>query len=62
MRRSTDRRNAQTETIEVPASDFGLGVNPLVIRLIADRLARAEGAWKPFDAEAGFRRPVFRRR
>jgi pimeloyl-ACP methyl ester carboxylesterase len=57
-----DPRNAQTENIEVPASHFGLGVNPLVIYLIADRLAQAEGAWKPFDAEASFRRLVFRRR
>lgn len=56
-----DGRNAQTENIEVPASHFGLGVNPLVVYLIADRLAQREGAWKPFDASAGFRGLVFKR-
>ena len=56
-----DGRNAETENIEVPASHFGLGVNPLVIYLIADRLAQGEGAWKPFDASAGLRGLVFKR-
>ncbi len=51
----------RTENIEVPASHFGLGVNPLVVYLIADRLAQAEDAWKPFDASAGFRKLAFRR-
>ena len=40
---------AQTENIIVPASHFGLGVNPLVIYAIADRLAQREGRWRPFD-------------
>lgn len=56
-----DPRNAQTENIEVPASHFGLGVNPLVVYVIADRLAQAEGSWKPFDARAGYRSLLFRR-
>ncbi len=56
-----DGRNAQTENIEAPASHFGLGVNPLVVYLIADRLAQREGEWKPFDANAGYRGLVFRR-
>lgn len=56
-----DGRNAQTENIEVPASHFGLGVNALVVYLIADRLAQSEGAWKPFDADAGYRRLLYRR-
>ncbi len=38
-----------TENIEVPASHFGLGVNPLVIYAIADRLAQEDGAWQPFE-------------
>jgi pimeloyl-ACP methyl ester carboxylesterase len=38
----------QSESIEVPASHFGLGVNPAVLWAIADRLAQPEGAWKPF--------------
>jgi pimeloyl-ACP methyl ester carboxylesterase len=48
------------ENIEVPASHFGLGVNPLVIYAIADRLAQPESDWKPFDG-SGFRRAFFRR-
>lgn len=47
------------ENIEAPASHFGLGVNPLVIYVIADRLAQAEGEWKHFDYE-GARKLFFR--
>ncbi|MGB5093580.1 MAG: alpha/beta hydrolase [Parvibaculum sp.] len=40
----------QTENIEVPAaSHIGMGVNPLVLWAVADRLAQPEGQWKPFD-------------
>jgi len=41
--------NSQTENIEVPASHFGLGVNPFVLYAVADRLSQPEGDWKPFD-------------
>jgi len=51
--------NEQIENIEVPASHFGLGVNPLVIYLIADRLAQKKGEWKPFDRD-GFKGVLFR--
>jgi len=37
-----------SENIEVLASHLGLGVNPSVMVLIADRLAQEEGAWRPF--------------
>lgn len=37
-----------TENIEVPATHIGIGVNPLALYAIADRLAQPEGAWKPF--------------
>jgi pimeloyl-ACP methyl ester carboxylesterase len=40
---------AQTDNIEVNGSHCGLGVNPAVLYAIADRLAQAEGAWKPFE-------------
>lgn len=43
-------RNPLTENIEVYASHIGLGVNPAVMLAIADRLAQAEGEWKPFTA------------
>lgn len=48
----------ETENIVVPASHFGLGVNPLVMVAIADRLAQDEGAWTPFSRE-GWRRVFF---
>jgi len=38
-----------SENIEVGASHFGMGANPAVLWAIADRLAHAEGQWKPFD-------------
>jgi pimeloyl-ACP methyl ester carboxylesterase len=40
---------AQAENIEVMGSHIGLGLNPLVLFAIADRLAQREGAWKYFD-------------
>ena len=39
----------QTENIEVEGSHVGLGVNPVALYVIADRLALAEGKWAPFD-------------
>lgn len=54
----SDPNNLQTENIEVPASHCGLGVNPLVMYLIADRLAQPEGAWAPFD-RSGFKKFVY---
>lgn len=39
-----------TENIEVYASHCGMGANPSVAYVIADRLAQPEGEWKPFHA------------
>jgi pimeloyl-ACP methyl ester carboxylesterase len=39
----------RAENLEVPGSHIGLGLNPLVLFAIADRLAQPEGAWKGFD-------------
>ena len=47
-RGSVQKAGGQTENIVVPASHLGLGVNPLVMLAIADRLAQREGAWRPF--------------
>ena len=44
-----DVANDQTENICVPGSHSGLAHNPLVIHVIADRLAQAEQEWRPFD-------------
>lgn len=43
--------NPHTENIEVVASHVGLGVNPSAWWAVADRLAQAEGEWKPFLRE-----------
>ncbi|HKX39674.1 MAG TPA: alpha/beta hydrolase [Burkholderiaceae bacterium] len=43
------------ENIEVHASHVGMGMNPLALYAIADRLAQVPGQWKPFDAN-GVRR------
>ena len=39
----------RTENIEVHASHTGMGMNPLALYAVADRLAQAPGAWAPFD-------------
>lgn len=38
----------QAENIAVPASHLGLGLNPLALYAVADRLAQPSGRWKPF--------------
>ena len=52
-------KGEQTENIVVPASHVGLGVNPLVMVAVADRLAQPEGEWAPFD-RSGWREFVFK--
>ncbi len=47
------------ENIEVPASHVGMGMNPLALYAVADRLAQPIGQWRPFDA-SGARRWFFR--
>ena len=51
-------QTAQSENIEVSASHFGMGANPTVLWAVADRLAQAEGDWKPFD-RSGLRKLVY---
>jgi pimeloyl-ACP methyl ester carboxylesterase len=48
-----------TENIELPASHIGMGVNPLAMYLIADRLRQPLGGWRPFEAQ-GTRRWFFK--
>ncbi len=48
----------ETDNIEVHGSHCGLGVNPAVLYAIADRLAQAEGDWRPFD-RSGLRALVY---
>lgn len=47
-----------TDNIEVRGSHCGLGVNPVVLYAVADRLAQSEGSWKPFN-RSGLRMLVY---
>jgi pimeloyl-ACP methyl ester carboxylesterase len=47
------------ENIEVPASHVGMGMNPLALYAVGDRLGQPVGAWRPFDVR-GARRLFFR--
>lgn len=44
-----------TENIEVFASHVGLGLNPLALLALADRLAQDPARWRPFDRPAALR-------
>ena len=46
------------ENLRVRGSHVGLGHNPAVIYVIADRLAQPEGYWKHFVAPAAYRRII----
>ncbi|MCE3288686.1 MAG: alpha/beta fold hydrolase [Caulobacter sp.] len=58
-RNCIERPSPTTDNIEVLGSHCGLGVNPAVLFAVADRLAQAEGAWKPFERGAGWRAAVY---
>jgi pimeloyl-ACP methyl ester carboxylesterase len=47
-----------TENLRVFGSHTGLGWNPAVLYLIADRLAQPEGTWAPFDAPLPYGRII----
>jgi hypothetical protein len=38
-----------TENIEVVSSHIGMAVHPLVLYVVADRLAQPEGSWQRFE-------------
>ena len=46
------------ENIEVDGSHCGMGHHPAVVYAVADRLAQAEGSWKPFN-RGGWRSLVY---
>ena len=48
-----------TENIEIPASHVGMGVNPLALYVVADRLRQDPRSWQRFDV-GGARRWFFR--
>ena len=41
----------QTKSVAVSASHTGMGVNPMVLKLVAQRLAQPEGLWRPYNPE-----------
>lgn len=51
---------SQSESIEVSATHLGLGVNPIVLWMIAERLAQAEGRWKPFERKGPWHNLLYR--
>ncbi len=56
---SVNDDEAHTENIEVHASHIGMGLNPLALYAVADRLAQDPQHWRRFDAH-GARRWFFR--
>jgi pimeloyl-ACP methyl ester carboxylesterase len=50
---------AHTDNLEIVGSHCGLGVHPLALYAIADRLAQPTGNWKPFD-RSGWRSALYR--
>ena len=55
---SVEQTGPMSENIEVAASHTGMGVNPLVLHALADRLAQREGQWRPFSRK-GLRKLAF---
>jgi pimeloyl-ACP methyl ester carboxylesterase len=56
---SHQKRSKHTENIEVVASHVGLGLNPIALYALADRLSQPEGKWQPFD-RSGWRQYFYR--
>jgi hypothetical protein len=56
---SYQRVTRQAENIEVIASHLGLGMNPVTLYAMADRLAQAEGKWTKFHRD-GWRQWLYR--
>ena len=49
---SIEPSGPQVESIDVPAaSHAGMAVNPMVLEIIAQRLAQPEGQWQPYHPE-----------
>lgn len=44
-----EKTTAASESVEVNASHLGMVTHPEVLRIVANRLAQAEGGWRPLD-------------
>jgi predicted alpha/beta hydrolase family esterase len=54
-----ERKTRRSESVEVSASHLGIVSHPQVLRIVANRLAQAEGEWRPLKrAERARRRPA----
>ncbi len=60
-RACVDADRGPHETLEVTGSHCGLGHQPAVLWIVADRLAQPAGDWKPMSVPAALR-PVIQRR
>lgn len=56
---TVDGPAGRCENIRVSGSHTGLGFNPMVLSIVADRLAQPEDAWQPFNP-AGWPGAVYR--
>ncbi len=56
---SIQKESKTAENIEVIASHVGMGMNPIALYAVADRLAQREGAWQKFD-RSGWRQYFYR--
>ncbi|MFT3805793.1 esterase/lipase family protein [Arenimonas sp.] len=59
-RMSLARESRIAENIEVSATHLGMGANPAVLWVIADRLAQAENRWKPFKPSRAWHNLLYR--
>ena len=57
---SVDKPGPQHENIEIEASHFGLGLNPLAWWAVADRLAQPEDRWQAFERGTGWLEWLYR--
>lgn len=48
------------ENIEVSATHLGMGANPVVLWIVANRLAQAEGQWRPFKGDHALHSLLYR--
>lgn len=53
------QEGARAENVEVDGSHCGLGWNAAVLRVVADRLAQPEGAWRPYASAAAGKSGAF---
>jgi hypothetical protein len=56
---SVNEPSPRTESIEIAASHVGMGVNPLALYVVADRLRQDPKQWQRFDV-SGARRWFFK--